>query len=762
MEFLSAEARYTLRFINQTNRSLFLTGKAGTGKTTLLREIIRTTHKNVVVVAPTGIAALNAGGVTIHSMFQLPFATFLPVEQGAAFSERGKFESRASLRRHFKMAGSKLAVMRNMELLVIDEVSMLRADLLDAIDFKMQHVRKDNRPFGGVQVLFIGDLLQLPPVVKPEEWQVLRQYYGGIFFFHAQVIRNHPPLYIELSKIFRQQDERFIDILNNLRHNRITQADTAVLNSFVQRDFDLRTHPGYVVLTTHNAKADAMNQRALQDLKADEFAYQPEIVGDFPDKIFPIDESLRLRVGAQIMFVKNDLSVEKQYYNGKMGVVKTLSEAEILVYFPQEDKTIEVDRYEWQNIKYSVNPATKEIEEEVVGTFTHFPIKLAWAITVHKSQGLTFDKAALDVSEVFAPGQAYVALSRLRSLDGLILLEPLRLNGIGSDQDVEAYAQHKSGEDALQQALSVETLYFLKSRLKNAFNWTALAQEWRSHRFSYREEAANSPKAKHASWAEKCWEKMDEILDPALRFGSQIDRIFASEQPDLNFARERVEAAFQYFYKPMDALNGELLWKLEEVKRIKKAKTFFEELLALEDLQTNAVLQLLKLRRLMDIVIQEQEISKDSLLDTEILQYRNRKIQGVQTAFKAANATLVDDDPAFDSEMPSRYEKKPKKEPKKNTVVQTFEMWEQKMSIKDIATARTLTVQTIGTHIAKLIQTKLVKIEEVLPEDKRSRLAEIFEGYTEETLTPLKEKYGDEFTWNDLKFYKASLETVVS
>ena len=344
MEQVSAAATYTLRFINQTNKSIFLTGKAGTGKTTLLKEIIATTHKNTVVVAPTGIAALNANGVTIHSMFQLPFAAFIPDNKKLPhFSDTVKFENRDSLGRHFKMNNVKRSVIRNMELLVIDEVSMLRADVLDAMDFMMRRVRRNERPFGGVQVLFIGDLLQLPPVVKNEEWEMLKNYYRGMFFFHSHVIQQFPPLYIELDKIFRQTDAEFIDVLNNLRHNKITSEDVQLLNQFVQPDFDLKKNKGFIILTTHNSKADTINAQSLKDLEGKQFTYLPEITGDFPEKIYPLEEQLQLKVGAQVMFIKNDLNFEKQFFNGKMGVISSLNEKEIFVHFPEENKTIEVD-----------------------------------------------------------------------------------------------------------------------------------------------------------------------------------------------------------------------------------------------------------------------------------------------------------------------------------------------------------------------------------------------------------------------------------
>ena len=305
MESISAEANYVLQFINQTNRSIFLTGKAGTGKTTLPKEIIKSTHKNCVVVAPTGIAALNAGGVTIHSTFQLPFSGFIPENNvDAYFSDSMKFESKDTLSRRFRMSAVKKAVIQNMELLIIDEVSMLRSDLMDAIDFMLQSVRKKKYAFGGVQVLFIGDLLQLPPIIRDEEWQTLRKYYKGKFFFHSHVVQQNPPLYIELSKIFRQSDETFIDLLNNLRNNKITNENISFLNKFVQPNFDLKANKGYITLTTHNNKADRINTQSLKDLEGNSTRYKAQIVDDFPEKIFPLEEYLELKVGAQIMFFK--------------------------------------------------------------------------------------------------------------------------------------------------------------------------------------------------------------------------------------------------------------------------------------------------------------------------------------------------------------------------------------------------------------------------------------------------------------------------
>lgn len=751
MKSVTAEANYVLQFINQTNRSVFLTGKAGTGKTTLLKEIIRTTHKNTVVVAPTGIAALNAGGVTIHSMFQLPFGGFLPDNSSPQFTESSKFESRSTLRRHFKMSGLKKAVIRNMELLIIDEVSMLRADLLDAMDFMMQSVRKNNRPFGGIQVLFIGDLLQLPPVVRDEEWRTLRNYYKGKFFFHAHVIERNPPLYIELTTIFRQTDDTFISFLNNLRNNKITKEDIQILNQFVKPDFDLKSNKGYIILTTHNAKADSINTQSLSDLEGIARTYKAEITGDFPEKIYPLEQELELKIGAQIMFIKNDLSQEKKFFNGKMGIVKSLSEREILVHFPEENKTIEVEKYEWENIRYTVNENTKEIEEEVLGTFVHYPIKLAWAITVHKSQGLTFDKAALDVSQVFLPGQAYVALSRLRSLNGLILLSQLQMNGISNDQDVMDYSLNKASEEILQTTLQQDTKSFIYHYLSNSFDWADLAQEWRNHQFSYNDSLIVSAKSKHAIWAKKQTEEIEKLIDPSRKFMSQLNKLFA-ENTDFQFINERVQAAFIYFLWPMDKLVYEILWKLEEVQRLKKAKAYYEELLVLEELQIKAVLRLMKAKLLIETVAKGETISKEKLSSDEMRNYRANKLETIKQEFKKINITLVEDEEDIE-----RYAKKKKtKEPKKSTVQETYELWLQKHSIREIAAIRKLTTQTIGSHIAKLIENQTIKISDVLPQDKIKALALVFKDFKEESLSGLKEQYGDQFTWDELKMFQAA------
>ena len=756
MEFLSTEANYTLQFINQTQRSVFLTGKAGTGKTTLLQEIRATTHKNTVVAASTGIAALNAAGVTIHSLFQLPFHAFIPDLSTPDTPADVRLESKTSLARHFRMSGVKKAVLRNMELLIIDEVSMLRADLVDAIDFTLQVVRKNKRPFGGVQVLFIGDLLQLPPVVQDSEWRYLKHYYKGKYFFHAQVLQQHPPVFIELAKIYRQSDSQFISILNHLRNNKVDAEDLRILNQYIDYQYDEKKYPGYITLTTHNHKADLMNNQSLANLGGKSHSYFPEITGDFPEKLYPIEPKLDLKIGAQIMFIKNDLGVDKQFYNGKMGQIQSLAPAEIVVFFPEENKSMLLEKHEWQNLKYTVDPFTKEVNEEVIGTFVQYPIKLAWAITIHKSQGLTFDKAVIDVSRVFMPGQAYVALSRLRSLDGLVLLAPIQMNGMVNDQEVMEYSATKSDEKQLESSLAIESIRYVQGYIKASFNWEALIQDWRN--FHQELTQTKSKKAPLEKWAKTQLTKLLEAHEPAKKFSVQLDRLFDQSEPDWDTIRARVEAAYTYFFPIVDQAVDALILELEAIQELKKSKAIFEELQALEESQTNCVLQLHKAKLLITAVAAGENLTKQTLQSAFISQYKKQKIVNLQQQYREKTQALIQKEP-----VKKRYEsvkKTKQKTEKKSTIQETYALWEQNYSVKEIAEIRKLTKQTIHGHFAQLIENQMISIESVLPADRIQKLARAFENHTAISLQPLKEQYGDEFSWEELKLFKANLDAV--
>ena len=545
----------------------------------------------------------------------------------------------------------------------------------------------------------------------------------------------------------RQSDEKFIAVLNNLRNNRIDKADLQVLNQYVNPNFDLKTNKGYITLTTHNAKADQINAQSLLDLDKKQWSYKATITGDFPDKIFPIEQDLKLKVGAQIMFIKNDLSFEKNYFNGKMGLVKSLSANEIMIHFPDENKTIEVEKNEWNNIKYSVNAGTKEIDEEVLGTFVHYPIKLAWAITVHKSQGLTFDKAALDVSQVFMPGQAYVALSRLRSLDGLVLLSPMQMNGISNDQDVMDYAENKADDVLLKKSLEAETKHFVHQYLKNTFDWNQLAQEWRIHQFDY-----NSEKNKQSSWAADNAGIVWQLLEPASKFMSQLDKLFYGGDVDLQHISDRISAAYNYFLKPMDALVDNILWRMEEVQRQKNAKTLYADLINLEDLQVKAVQRMMRAQLLIKTVLEEHTINKETLYSEDIKDYKIKKLELTKARFKEQNLSLVEEE-----EVRYSNEKKPKKEPKKSTFLETLELLNQQKSAKEIAEHRKLTVGTIQSHFTKLIEIKAISINSVMEQKKIAALSKAFLDYNEESLNSMKERLKDDFSWEELKMFKASM-----
>lgn len=755
MENFSREATYVLQFINETQQSIFLTGKAGTGKTTLLKEIVNSTHKNTVIVAPTGIAALNAGGVTIHSFFHFPLAAFIPdAVNPPIFSEYVKFENRVSIRKHFRMSTMRRSLFLNLELLIVDEVSMLRADVLDAMDFMLQTIRRNNKPFGGVQLLFIGDLLQLPPVVKNEEWEVLRRYYEGSYFFHSNVIQSNPPLYIELDKVYRQSDDAFIQILNNLRNNTITPANLQVLNQYVNPTFEQQKNTGYITLTTHNAKADAINSDSLAALDAKSHTFQAEVVGEFPTTIFPLENQLQLKVGAQVIFVKNDLSFEKKYYNGKMGIVQKLSPSEIYVKFPEENEVIEVERYEWQNIRYKVNPNTKEIEEELLGTFTHYPLKLAWAITVHKSQGLTFEKAILDVSKVFLPGQAYVALSRLKSLQGLVLLSPIQMNGLRNDYDVMQYAKNRADQETLEEEIRKQTLLFLEARLIEAFSWKLLTQNWRNHLYSFNEETERSKKSEFKSWTLKIVQTLEELVLLADKFIGQLKRLFVQPQVDLQFVKERVDKAYTYFFPTLDHVVFELLFTMAQVRGKRQMKTFFTELEALEDQTIKAVLDLKKAKLIVDLVIKKERLTKENLRSLEVGEYRINHLTHIASLLRTSRLDLQDE---YDLIEDLKTKDKQKKEKKKSTFVLTYELWKEGLRVDAIAQERKLTPTTIFSHLAKLIADGKIEISEVLEESKIKRLEQVFSANEGKSLTDIKNASNNEFTWEELKLYQRTL-----
>jgi hypothetical protein len=756
-----AIADFTEQFINQTNRSIFLTGKAGTGKTTLLQKIVKSTYKQAVIVAPTGIAALNAGGVTIHSFFQLPFGGFIPdFNFPASFNNSVKLENKSTMLHHFNMNKTKRAIIRNLELLIVDEVSMLRSDVLDAMDWMLRNVRKVNEPFGGLQVLFIGDLLQLPPVVKPQEWNFLHHYYKSPFFFDSHVIQQVKPLYIELQKVYRQSDQDFLDILNNLRNNEITPSDIEVLNKYVDPNFKAIDHDDYITLTTHNADADRINKDALQRLEASETSFKSEVTGNFPEHLFPIDDSLALKVGAQVMFIKNDISHEKNFYNGKMGVIESLNKHEIKVNFPEEKKSIEVDKYEWNNIQYQMNPSTGEVEEKTLGTFVHYPLKLAWAITVHKSQGLTFDKAVIDVSKVFVPGQAYVALSRLRSLEGLVLLNPIQNSRLSVNHNVAEYSQAQDDTLDLQQSLDDGKYAYLNSVLVRAFDWIELTNKWRSHSITYKSHGSKSQKGKNLAWITQQVQVLESSMEASRKFRNQLNHLFTQHNVDLEHILSRTEAAYSYFFKTFDGLLYTNLKKMGELQQKSNTKQYNEELEELDQLTTETILRIKKARKIVECIVNGLPLEKNQQWEEEIMHYKLAKIEVVKAELRQAN-TGFDFDTDFIQIKTKNARKKNtstgSKSKKISTYDKTLEAIKAGDSIEDIARERQLGKSTIYSHCERLIRMEKIELSDVMDAKRRNKLSDLFEENDGMSVSDLKEKFGSKFTWDELKLYRASL-----
>ena len=423
-------------FVEHTGRSIFLTGKAGTGKTTFLKTVVEHSSKRSIVVAPTGVAAINAGGMTIHSFFQLPFSPFVP---GA------KIESR------FDFGKEKRKIIASLDLLIIDEISMVRSDLLDAIDSVLRKFRDRYKPFGGVQLLMIGDLQQLTPVVTPEDEQMLKPYYDTPYFFGSKALAQIDYVTIQLEKVYRQQDDVFLTLLNHIREGQPTTEDLTLLNARYQPAFIPKPEEGYIRLTTHNQMANNYNESELKKLKGHPYTYHAKIEGTFPEYSYPTAETLTLKEGAQVMFVKNDPSGEHRYYNGRIGHVTCAEDNRLEVYCPGDADAIEVEPLEWENSRYTLNDNTHEIETEVLGKFSQLPLRLAWAITIHKSQGLTFERAIIDASLSFAPGQVYVALSRCKTLEGMVLASQIPPQAIINDERVDNYISHQ--EEAAQRSI---------------------------------------------------------------------------------------------------------------------------------------------------------------------------------------------------------------------------------------------------------------------------------------------------------------------
>ena len=531
------ELELARRFVERTATSVFLTGKAGTGKTTFLRELRARSPKRMIVLAPTGVAAINAGGVTIHSFFQLAFAPYVPE------SERGIAPDRP--REAVRFSRQKIAIIKSIDLLVIDEISMVRADVLDAVSDVLRRFRDRRKPFGGVQLLLIGDVQQLAPVVRDEEWALLRTFYDSPFFFDSKALKQTDYVGIELQRVYRQSDGRFVELLNRVRDGRVDRNVLDELNRRYVPGFRPGDDEGYITLTSHNHTADAINERRLAELDAPSHTFEAEIEGAFPEYLYPTHPSLTLRKGAQVMFVKNDPSPEKRYYNGRIGTVTALDENRVEVLPRGESVPIAVEPAEWTNAKYVIDPDSKEISERIEGRFVQYPLRTAWAITIHKSQGLTFDRAVIDAAASFSHGQVYVALSRCRSLDGLVLSSPLDERCIVGDPTVQGFCERVSSERPDGTELERRSRAYYRDLLLELFDFDSLGASLRRLGDFVAEHFGNLYPKLALQWQQGTAEFGASVTDVARRFRLQLESLLRSDESER--LRERVVKGAAYF-----------------------------------------------------------------------------------------------------------------------------------------------------------------------------------------------------------------------
>ena len=683
-----------------TNRSIFLTGKAGTGKTTFLNDFVKKTRKKYIVVAPTGIAAINAGGVTIHSMFGLPLRPFLPTTERI---DGNLGNNIADLMHHFKYRKDKLKLLREIEIIIIDEVSMLRADVLDMMDFSLRHVRRNQQKFGGVQMLFIGDLYQLPPVVRDE--YILSQYYQSPFFFDSLALKELPLITLELTTVYRQKDEKFLEILNEIRDGEVRDIDFETLNKRFIPDFE-PDEEAYVYLTSHNRMADEINRKKLDELPGKLHQFKADISGDFNENQYPNDEILELKIGSQIMFIRNDASNEKRYYNGKLAEVVDIDEKEIHVLIDGDDEVYTLKRETWDQKRYSL-AEDKSIQEDILGSFVQYPVRLAWAVTIHKSQGLTFDRLIIDAGKSFASGQVYVALSRCRTLEGIVLKSKITPEVIFSDKRVSRFQDETHANDRVQEILNTEKFDYSIRKIINRLDlrWILPAIEiWystaKSSRFLDKDKAeflftSLKPQLQNLG---AVYEKFEKIIQ-------QKTQKFIAGNENWTDVEDKAKGAVDFFF---GNVHGKIFAPLKsfyaETKGVKGLKQYNEDFrVILDDLED--YLNSLKTLHLLETPLFNKE------LDVEV----TSKI----------------------AKIPSH--------------ILTFQLFEEGKTIPEIAKERGLVTETIFGHLAKFAEQGLLDLNRIFAKEKIRTFEKTFKENTAETLNEWKKILPPEFQFNEIR-----------
>lgn len=704
------------QFVKNTGTSIFLTGKAGTGKTTFLRALKDKLPKRMVVVAPTGIAAINANGVTIHSFFQLPFAPYVP---NSTFKTEGIF----------RVSKEKQRILRTLDLLVIDEISMVRADLLDSVDMVLRRYRDRSKPFGGVQLLLIGDLQQLPPVVRDEEWTLLGKYYDSPYFFSSLALKQTGYITIELKHVYRQNDLEFLSLLNKIRENKADQDTFNRLNNRYIPNFVPPSDTDYIRLVTHNYQAQSINEGKLAELPGVSRQYKASITGEFPEQSYPTEFVLELKENAQVMFVKNDSTGKGRYYNGMLGKVVSTTPRGVTVKGNETGELIDLLPEEWTNAKYVLNKDTHEIEEEVEGTFKQFPLRLAWAVTIHKSQGLTFEHAIIDAQHSFAHGQTYVALSRCKTLEGLVLSSPLSTNAVICDEKVHQFNMDASAHQPNSEMLSQMQRAYELNLIDELFDFRPIGIAFeRITRFIDEHFARRYPRLLQEY--RQARPILDEIVAVAAKFRLQYTQMLATQQGQElgNEVIQRIRSGAEYFHKRLS-----LLIEMHRKNKI--------------DTDNKALKKTLKERY--------SDVHEALDFKWNLLKYESREDVsfGIGDYLSAKAKLLLG---TMDTDKPNTKKAKEVK-PKVDTKLATFNLYRLGMSIDDIAKRRELTKSTICTHLAHYVGEGAIAISEFVDDKKRQEITRFLMKHPEErkTASDIKAELSPNISYEDIRFVMA-------
>jgi hypothetical protein len=794
------ELELALNFIEKTDRNLFITGKAGTGKTTFLHQIKNESLKRMVIVAPTGVAAINAKGVTIHSFFQMPFGPILP-NQIANNNQQRRFSK------------TKIDIIKSLDLVIIDEISMVRADLLDGIDQVMRRYKNRNKVFGGAQVLMIGDLQQLAPVVRPNEWSLLQQHYKTVYFFSSKAFQEANVVSIELKHIYRQKNENFIKILNEVRNDTLSDESAKTLNERYNPAFSPEKEEGYITLTTHNKRADLINNSELNKLKVKSFFFQAEVSGKFNENAYPNSEKLELKIGAQVMFIKNDSSPDKRYFNGKIGVITKISKETVTVQCANEVDEIVTEKEMWDNINYSINEETKELKEDIVGSFSQIPLRLAWAITIHKSQGLTFEKAIIDAEASFAHGQTYVALSRCTTLEGLVLKTPIKSSSVINDATVSVFnasVEENHPDEAvlndsekqfqlnlISELLEYHSFLYPITRLIDIFykNRTSIKGNVIDYLQTIKDDGIVALMKVSSGFKHQLKTLSEDNVLPENssqineRFTKAVDYFLTETiknilQPlsKISFSSDN-KAVKKDFSKQFDSLQEKVQEKLFALKNMAEgfnAQNYLK-------VRAKAVLQkteptkkkklatkrdpilALKLRELREGIYKAEKIPHFQIFTQETLYAICDELPRTETALlkivgmgkirvSKYGEEILETIKKYCNENHINTFNEQRKEDKKPTKQISFELFKSGLTIKEIAKERSLTTGTIESHLASYIPSGDIDILELIDIKRYKKLVKAVEEIEFKSLTELKEKADKSFTYMELRMVLLSLE----